>query len=96
MGTAYLPAPLHVVAYNFFSIVVPKSEQMFFLDVKPEEAVSRIAGNRTEIERFESLESLREIRVVALALTRFDKWKIINSNRAIGEVSEELKKKIWL
>jgi dTMP kinase len=87
MGTAYLPKPFHVVAYNFFALLVPKSKYMFFLDVYPEVATSRIVKNRSSIEMFENLNALKKVRSKALELTRFDKWIIINSNRSSIDVA---------
>jgi dTMP kinase len=95
MGTAYLPSPFHLVAYNFFALVVPKSNNMFFLDASPEIAASRIINNRREIEMFESLEALKKVRAKALELTRFDRWTIIDSNQSPIDVSFSLKRKLF-
>jgi len=92
MGTAYLPKPLHVLGYNFFAKIVPKSQNMYFLDVKPEEAAKRIRENRTEIEMFESYEALRKVRNKALNLTRFDKWTVIDAGKPVEEVALVLRK----
>jgi dTMP kinase len=94
MGTAYLPAPFHVVAYNFFALLVPKSKYMFFLDVNPEVATSRIVKNRTSIEMFENLKSLQKVRSKALALARFDEWIIIDSNRSSIDVALALNRNL--
>jgi dTMP kinase len=91
MGTAYLPSPLHSISYNIFSVIVPKSEQMFFLDVSPKVAASRIKNNRTDIEMFENLASLKETRAKALELTRFDNWIIIDSNQSTEAVASSLR-----
>jgi dTMP kinase len=90
MGTAYLPSPIDVFAYNFFSKLVPKSNSMFFLDVNPAEAATRIAKNRIQTEMFENLNALKKIRAKAIALTRFDKWTIINSNEPIEKTALEI------
>ena len=95
MGTAYLPSPLDTVAYNFFASMVPKSNNMFFLDVNPKEAASRIAKTRRQTEMFESLNALRKIRAKALALTRFDKWSIIDSNKSIAETASEINSSLF-
>jgi dTMP kinase len=95
MGTAYLPSPLHLVAYNFFSSVLPKSEAMIFLDLAPEEAASRIRENRKELEMFESLTSLKKIRAKALSLTRFDNWVIVDSGKPMTQVASALKKELF-
>ena len=94
MGTAYLPSPFHLVAYNFFALVVPKSKDMFFLDASPEVAAARIEKNRREIEMFESLEALRKVRTKALGLTRFNRWIIIDSNKSPIDVALALKKNL--
>lgn len=94
MGTAYLPSPLDVFAYNFFSSIVPKSNKMFFLDVSPNEAAARIAKNRIQPEMFESLNALKRVRAKSLSLTRFDKWTIIDSNKPVAEIALELKTKL--
>jgi dTMP kinase len=91
MGTAYLPSPLHSIGYNFFSTIVPKSNKMFFLDINPKVAVSRILNNRTDIEMFENLASLKKVRTKALALTRFDDWIIIDSNESTETVASSIK-----
>lgn len=95
MGTAYLPSPLDTFAYNFFALLVPKSDSMFFLDVNPAEAADRIAKNRKQTEMFESLNALEKVRGKALSLTRFDKWTIIDSNEPIGEVASALKTNLF-
>ncbi len=94
MGTAYLPSPLHLIAYNFFSSLVPKSKNLFFLDVYPEIAAVRINENREKTEMFESLESLKKVRTKALSLTRYDKWIIINSNNSTEEVALDLNRNL--
>jgi dTMP kinase len=94
MGTAYLPWPLDTIAYNFFSSLVPKSMNMFFLDVKPEEAATRIARDRNQTEMFESLSALKKIRRKALSLTRFDGWIVVNSNRPVDEVASILRARL--
>jgi thymidylate kinase len=54
---------------------------MFFLDVSPNVAASRIKNNRVDFEMFENLSSLKKVRAKALELTRFDSWTIIDSNQ---------------
>lgn len=96
MGTAYLPSPLDSLAYNFFALIVPKSNNMFFLDVTPEEAASRITRNRIDTEMFESLNALKEVRARALALTRFDKWIIVDSNKSVSKTALKLYSSLFI
>jgi dTMP kinase len=90
MGTAYLPSPLHMVAYHFFALTVPTSKYMFFLDVLPEEAEIRIRQTRSRFEMFESLEQLRKIRGKALALALLGKWRILDAGRPVEKVENKI------
>jgi len=94
MGTAYLPSPLHIIAYRFFASIVPTSNFMFFLDVSPEEAYRRIQLTRNRREMFESLEELKRIRRKALDLASMNKWTITNANKPINEVEKEIRQSL--
>jgi dTMP kinase len=94
MGTAYLPSPLHTLGYNLFSKIVPKSKNMYFLDVTPEVAAARIQNNRTDIEMFENFSSLKKVRKKALSLTRFDNWMVLDSDKPSQVIALELRDKI--
>lgn len=94
MGAAYLPSPLHRIAYHFFALIVPTSDFMFFLDVSPEEAYRRIQQERDRREMFESLEELKQIRRKALSLALMDKWAIINANKSVKEIEKEIRKSL--
>ena len=92
MGTAYLPSPLHRIAYHFFARIVPTSDHMFFLDVQPEEAYRRIRQTRHRQERFENIEELRRVRSRALALALEGRWLIVNANKSESVVGKKLEK----
>ncbi len=92
MGTAYLPAPLHSIAFHFFSLIVPTSDLMFFLDVSPAEASRRIEQKRGRREMFENLEELKRTRKKALSLALTGNWVIIDANSPIGTVQREIVK----
>ncbi len=92
MGTAYLPSPVHRVAYHFFALLVPKSDAMFFLDITPREAYRRIRRTRENQEMFESINELRKVRVKGLSLALIGKWRIIDANRSVEEVEMEILK----
>lgn len=94
MGTAYLPEPFYKIAYYFFALVVPQSDNMFFLDVSPEEAYSRIQKNRVSQEMFEDLKALRKVRSRALSLTCISKWRILNANKPQEHVNLEIQEHI--
>ena len=92
MGTAYLPSPLYRIAYHFFASIVPTSNFMFFLDVNPEEAYSRIQQARKRREMFESLEELERIRRKALFLALVGKWTVIDANKPVEDIEKEIRK----
>ena len=90
MGTAYLPSPLHRIAYHFFALFVPEPDAMFFLDAAPEEAYRRIRQNRKRHEMFESVPELKKIRVKGLFLAQIGHWIIINADKSADEVEVEI------
>jgi dTMP kinase len=90
MGTAYLPPPVHRIAYHFFACTVPTSNFMFFLDVPPEEAESRIRQSRSQLEMFENLKELEKTRRKALSLARAGKWRIIDAGKSVKDVENEI------
>ena len=92
MGTAYLPAPLHRIAYYFFSRIVPTPSCVFFLDVSPEEAHRRIQQTRTKQEMFETWEELIRIRQKARELAFLGKWVIIDANSPIKTVETRIRR----
>jgi dTMP kinase len=91
MGTAYLPSPLHRVAYFFFKLLMPSGDHMFFIDVTPEEAHKRIEENRTEKEMFESLERLQKVRGRVIELSQRKEWTIIEGNQSLETVQSEIR-----
>lgn len=95
MGTAYLPSPLHKIAYHFFAFAVPTSNLMFFLDVSPAQAHRRIEKARNEREMFETLEELRKIREKAISLASLGKWTIINADKRVSEVEKQIMEAVF-
>lgn len=93
MGTSYLPSPLFAVAYDFFASIVPVPDFMFFLDVTPKEAYRRIQTRKKQ-EMFENLEELEQVRRRALSLTLRGKWTIINADKPIDDIEEEILKSL--
>jgi len=91
MGTAYLPSPLHKIAYHFFASIVPTSDFMFFLDVEPHEAHRRIQLARERQEMFENLGELEQVRRKALSLALAGNWKVVDANRPIAKVESEIR-----
>lgn len=94
MGTAYLPNPLDVIAYQLFAAIVPTSNHMFFLDVNPVEADRRLRVTREKLEMFENLHELEQTRQKAIRLASIGRWTIIDANRPIEHVQEVIRKSL--
>lgn len=94
MGAAYLPSPLCKYAYRFFALLLPKSDAMFFLDITPEAAYSRIQEDRKTHEMFEEIGSLRDVRAKGLALASIGAWTIIDADRNPSEVGLEIRNRL--
>jgi len=77
LGTAYLPRPLHRIAYALFASALPTSDLMFMLDTSPKEAHRRIGSRNDDVEMFESLHELAKKRDRMLELAVGHGWKII-------------------
>ena len=89
MGVAYLPFPIARLLYSFFSMVLPTSDYMFFLDVEPDELLKRLL-KRNEHEMFENLNDLIKVRGKALELAK--DWNIINTGNSIEQAQIEINK----
>jgi dTMP kinase len=87
MGVAYLPLPLAKLLYNFFTLILPTSEYMFFLDLEPEESLLRMS-QRDEEEMFENMDDLIKVRKKALKLAQG--WHIINTVGTIEDVEDNI------
>ena len=96
MGTAYLPSPLHRLAYMVFKITMPNGDHMFFIDVTPEEAHRRIEENRDEKEMFESLERLTKVRGRVLGLAQRKEWTVIDGDQSLVDIQLEIRSYLGL
>ncbi len=88
-SVAYLPEPLVEKSYKFFSMIFPTSSYMFYLDVKPEDALKRLK-ERNEREIFENKEELRKVRKKALSIV--DDWHVIDTSRPIPEAQKDIER----
>ncbi|NOZ81706.1 MAG: hypothetical protein GXO63_00985 [Candidatus Micrarchaeota archaeon] len=73
-------------------IGIPKPDLIVLIDVAPETAISRISG-RDEKHIFETAENLRVIRERFLYLAKnnvFSRWVVINGEKSIQEVTEDI------
>jgi dTMP kinase len=88
LACAYLPGPVIKPVYAVVSFLLPKSPDMFFLDVSPEEALRRIRLRGGDTEMFETLPHLRKNRERALTIT--GGWKVVDGNKSPEEVFEQI------
>jgi dTMP kinase len=90
MGTAYLPSPVHRFAYGFFSHLVPTKGNLIYLNVSPAEAFRRVVQNRVKTERFETIDELSKTADKARDLVSDGKWIIVDGDRSIPEIHEDI------
>lgn len=89
VGTAYLPKRLAKISYKFFLGFVPLSKYMFFLDASPKDLMNRLIS-RSELEIFETPESLKKVRNKALLLVK--NWYVIDASGSIQDTYSRLDK----
>ena len=88
MAVAYLPDVINSVVYKIVSFLLPKSDCMFFLDVSPEESLRRIQSRNEEVEMFENIDDLREVRSKTKVATY--EWNIIPADDAPEVISQKV------
>jgi dTMP kinase len=83
-----------VIDANKMCARILRPDLNIFIDVPPEVSMQRISANREEIELYETLDNLRNVR--AKYLEAFDKLKeeehvvIIDGNRSIEEIASDI------
>jgi dTMP kinase len=88
MGVSYLPLSLAILLYKFFSLILPLSQYMFFLDVEPEESLKRLSLRDEKEEMFENINDLIKVRKKQLSLAK--DWYIINTCGSIEDVQRQI------
>jgi dTMP kinase len=88
MACAYLPRALIKPVYAVVSHVLPRSREMFFLDVAPAEALRRVKARGEAEEMFETLPHMEKARSRAMVIAR--EWKIVDGNPAPEQVFQNL------
>ena len=88
MAVAYLPNVVNVIVYKIVSVILPKSDCMFFLDVTPEESLRRIRSRNEEEEMFENIDDLRKVRSKTSKVTY--EWNVIPADDSPEIVSGKI------
>jgi dTMP kinase len=88
MACAYLPGPMIKPVYVIVSRVLPKSKEMFFLDVAPEEALRRVKARGEAEEMFETLPRMEKARTRAMMIAR--DWKVVDGNPTPEKVFQNI------
>ncbi|HTY91710.1 MAG TPA: thymidylate kinase [Methanocella sp.] len=92
LACAYLPQALIRPVYAVVNLILPKSPNMFFLDVSPGEALRRIKARGDSEEMFETLPHLEKNRNRALLI--LGNWKVVDGNVAPEAVFDQIVKNI--
>ena len=88
MAVAYLPNGVNVLVYKIVSLLLPKSDCMFFLDVTPEESKRRIESRGDDEEMFDSLESLKKVRSRTKNVTY--EWNVVPGDDPADVISQKI------
>ncbi|MCC7553194.1 MAG: thymidylate kinase [Methanobacteriaceae archaeon] len=89
IAVVYLPSYINLLIYKIVCILLPVSENMFFLDVSPEISLERLSSRNEQEEMFENKESLIKARNKSLKV--INNWKCINADKDILTVYNEIK-----
>jgi dTMP kinase len=92
LACAYLPRGVIKPVYSIVRLILPVSDDMFFIDVAPTEALRRIHLRGDEREMFETLPHLEKNRSRALLI--LGDWKVIDGNPGPDEVFAQIMEKI--
>jgi dTMP kinase len=84
MACAYLPRPMIKPVYKVVNMLLPKSGEMFFLDVTPEEALRRVRQRGEAQEMFETLPHMEKARTRAMIIA--NNWNVVDGNPAPDKV----------
>jgi len=88
LACAYLPRGVVRPVYVAVRLILPASDNMFFIDVAPEEALRRIHMRGDDREMFETLPHLEKNRARALMIS--GDWKVIDGNPGPEEVFAQI------
>ncbi|WP_424358645.1 thymidylate kinase [Methanocella sp. MCL-LM] len=88
MASAYLPRPIIRPVYAIVSRLLPTSDEMFFLDVAPEEALRRVKARGEAEEMFETLPHMEKVRGRAMLITK--DWKVVDGNGPPEQVFQRI------
>lgn len=87
-----------VIAANSQSAALLRPDLNIFIDVSPEICMTRLTKNRTQIELYESLENLKNVRAKYIdafeKLQHEEKIFIVDGNRTIKEIFADIWEKV--
>ncbi|MHA2273237.1 MAG: thymidylate kinase [Candidatus Hodarchaeales archaeon] len=82
MGVAYVPTILMQPLYSIFAWLLPTTNCLILVDVKPEVARERILQRGEDLEMFESEERLKKQRRKMYQLAIANQWIIVDGNES--------------
>jgi len=88
LAVSYLPPVIGLPLYKLVCILLPTSQNMFYLDISPEESLARVQSRGEETEMFENYESFVKIRKKAEPVLY--NWNVIDANGSPDEVFNQI------
>lgn len=88
LAVVYLPNIINVLIYRVVNIILPVSDYMFFLDVKPTESLKRLESRGEVEEMFENKDSLIKARKKSLKV--ISNWNVIDASKDVDEINKEI------
>jgi len=92
LACAYLPGPIITPTYRLVGSILPTSDEMFFLDVQPQEALRRVKLRGEKEEMFETLFQMEKVRERAKLIT--GDWIIVDGNEPADKVFLQILKEL--
>lgn len=90
MAVSYLPDRLAGIAYRIFAGVLPTPDVRMLVDVDEAIALQRIESRGEDLERFETIEKLKETRRRMLGLS--DGWIVIDNSGDPDDTEEAVRR----
>lgn len=89
MSACYLPSNLFVLVHSILVAVLPEPDTGLLLDITAEKAFGRIKYRGDNLEMFENIESLKEIREKMLSVSKG--YEIIDAEQTPSDIEKILR-----
>lgn len=72
---------------------LPDADRVFYLDISPEEAISRMEGKDKDMHELNDY-YMKKSNLNGKKVAEYESWKIVDGERSIDEVTEDLKSEV--